>query len=313
MRTRAAARLVATTSALAVLVVGLRPVPVVTAATPQAASVSPALAPLCAALADPLPALAARAAALAAADRDRAAVMASGTGPDVLCGLAVLAAVRDPRVAPAMVAAAPRPELRDDVYRIARWAAFVAGGPDASLGGAFLPLAATLDAPALRAAAGDDGLRLLGEIDHENARARLRARLDGPGDAEIDAAMHALARQGDAPVRARVLALGKTVSATLSTNPTYEQARRMSAAAFYQLALDAASMGDGLALLRYLSPSDQADTAAWAAQTLCERAVRRPSERSTLEAHREALVAAVDGLGLPWRTLTRGVFPCARP
>lgn len=313
MRTRAAARLVATTSALAVLAVAMRAMPAVTAATSAAAQASQQLATLCGALADPLPGLAARAAALTAGDRERAAAMAAGTGPDVLCGLAVLAAVRDPRVAPAMAAAAPRPELRDDVYRIARWAAFVAGGPDASLGDAFLPLAAALDTPALRTAAGDDGLRLLGEIDRAEARARLRVRLDGPADAEIDAAMHALARQGDAAVRARVLALGKDVSATLSTNPTYEQARRMSAAAFYLLALDAASMADGLALLRSLSPSDQADTAAWAVQTVCERGVRRPAERAVLDAHRAALVSAVDGLGLPWRTLTRGAFPCPRP
>lgn len=309
MRTHAG-RLVATASALAVLAVAGRPVAVVTAAAPQASQEAPALAALCGTLADPPAALAARAAALTAADRDRAAAMAAGTGADVLCGLAVLAAVRDPRVAPAMAAAAERPALRDDLYRIARWAAFAAGGPDASLGEAFLPLTAALDPPPLRAAAGDDGTRLLGEIDHASARERLRARLDGPSDAEIDAAIHALARQGDATARARVLALGREVAGALSTNPTYEQARRTSAAAFYLLALDAASLADGLALLRVLSPSDQADTAAWAVQTVCERAIRRPATRATLEAHRAALVAAVDSLGLPWRTLTRGAFPC---
>lgn len=310
MRTRAARRFVATAAVLAVLGVAAPPRPALSAARVQSAPPSAALAAICGALADPPAALAARAAALTAADRDRAAAMASGTGADLLCGLAVLAAVRDPRVARLMATAAPRPELHDDVYRIARWAAFVAGGPDASLGEAFLPLAAALDAPTLRAAAGDDGLRLLGEIDHAEARAPLRARLDGQADAEIDGAIHALARQGDGAVRARVLAFGKEVAATLSTNPTYEQARRMSAAAFYLLALDAAGIADGLALLRYLSPSDQADTAAWAVQTVCERAVRRPAERAALGSHRTTLVTAVDGLGLPWRPLTRGVFPC---
>lgn len=279
----------------------------------QAPSSSPSLAAVCGALDDPPRVLADRAATLSGAERDRAAAAAAGTGTDVLCGVAVLAVLRDARAAPAALAAAGRPALRDDVYRVARWAAYGAGGPDASTGAAWLPLAAAFDTPAMRSAAGDDGIRLLGEIDHDEARTRLRQRLDGPADGDVDAAIHALARHGDASVRGRVVALGREVAATLSTNPTYEQARRMSAAAFYLLALDEASIPDGLALLRPLSAADQADTAAWAVQTVCERGVRRPESQAARAAHREALAQALDALALPWRPLTRGAFVCPRP
>lgn len=272
------------------------------------------LADVCTALDAAPTAVAARAATLSPAERDRAVTLArSDAVPDARCGIAVLAALRDPRAAPALVAAVERPALRDDAYWLARWAAFVAGGPDPTLGNALLPLVAALATPALRSAAGDDGIRLLGEIDRPEARERLHGRLAETSDGEVDAAIHALARQGDASVRARVTALGREVAGTLSTNPTYEQARRIGAVAFYQLALGSDSLADGLATLRYLPARDQADAAAWAVQTVCERAVRHPGERAALDAHRAGLVAALEPLALPWRTLTRGAFACPAP
>jgi hypothetical protein len=221
--------------------------------------------------------------------------------------------VRDPRAAPPLLTATRAPALEDLTFRLVRWAAFLAGGPDAALGRALLPLVAALDDTGFRAAAGDDALRLLGEIDDDAARDRLMQELERPSsDAGLDAAIHALARQGEPRARARVATIGQDAVATRSGNTTHEQARRMGAVAFYQLTLGPDTVGDGTAMLRQLGQPDQEDTAAWAVQTLCERAVRRPHERDAADRQRQAVATELERLGVGWTHLSRGAFACQR-
>ena len=168
--------------------------------------------------------------------------------------------------------------------------------------------------PQCGTAAGDDAVRLLGEIDHPGARARLVAEFGRPqSEATIDALIHALARQGESSVHARVVSLGQEAVASRSGNLTYEQARRIGAVSFYLLAGEAASRAAGLEMLRHMTPGDQADTAAWAVQTWCQRAVRRPAERAPAEQASATLAAQFDALNIRWRELARGSFKCAVP
>ncbi len=227
------------------------------------------------------------------------------------CGLRALAALRAPDSAPVFAAALVRTDARDDAWRVARWATWAAGGPDLEISATFAPLVDIVVDPAIAAGADDDGVRLLGEIASTRAIATLRAIVatDRP-DHRVDAAIHALARQGDASVRARIAALGHAEADGLATNATYEQARRIGAAAFYLLALGGDTRDEGLRLLSRLSPADQADAAAWAMQTLCERAIRRPADAAATMAARSALVEALDQRGIAWTPLTRGTFTC---
>lgn len=246
----------------------------------------------------------------------RAALLDLADGPpaEARCGLAGLAAVRDARVVPLLTRAIAAAPADAEVWRLARWAAFVAGGPEAALAAPFLPLIAALDAPAARAAAGDDRLRLLGELDRPEARDALIAALDGPvSEGALDAAIHALARQREPRVRARVTALGADMANGLATNATYEQARRLGAVAFYLLALAPETQREGLAHLARLSPQDQADTVAWTAQTLCEHGVRHPESRAAAHALRATLNTAATAAGVAWDGLVRGTFPCSIP
>lgn len=236
--------------------------------------------------------------------------MAASTDvPTRWCGLRGLAALRDPDLRDAVLEAWRW--RREDAYLPARWAAYAAGGPDAAASAAFQPLVAALADPALAAAVGDDGVRLLGEVDSNEARdalIALLARDDAP--ATVDAAMLALARQGDSRSRARVTALGQTVVNGLGGNAMFEEARRIHAAGVYLLALGADARDAGLAMLTRLSPADQADAAAWAVQTLCERGVRRPADRDALATARAALIDALTARGIRWDSVTRGTFTC---
>lgn len=260
----------------------------------------------------PMPEVAARASAAdAPAAETRRAWATSDDGATRRCGLRALAATRDRALVAALEAALARPEARDDAWMLARWAAFAAGGPDADASAAFAPLVDVLAQPAVAEAADDDGVRLLGEIASPAAVARLRTlvALDRP-DHRVDAAIHGLARQGEASMRDRIAALGHADADGLVTNATYEQARRIGVAAFYLLALGADTRDDGMRLLTRLAPADQADAAAWAVQTLCERGVRRPAEAATIATTRAALIEALDARGIAWASLTRGAFAC---
>jgi len=241
------------------------------------------------------------------------ALAASSTPADAVCGIAGLAALRDRQLPVLLVAALKNPALRDDAYRLARWAAFAAGGPEADLGPTYAPVVDALADAALWTAIGDDAIRLLGEIDHPSARDRLVAELDKPArDTTVDAVIHALARQGEARPRATVVALGREAVASRSGNLTYEQASRIGAVSLYLLALGPESRTEGLEFLRQMAVDPQADTAAWAVQTWCERAVRRPAERAAATQGHDALAAEFDGMGIRWRTLTRGTFTCGQ-
>jgi hypothetical protein len=236
----------------------------------------------------------------------------SAQADEAACGVAGLAALRDRRVVAPVRAALVNPGLRDEAYRFARWAAYVAGGPAADLGAAFLPLVEALADPASWAAAGTDAVRLLGEIDHPAARDRLVAELGRPHPgATVDALIHALARQGEVRARERASALGLEAVAARSGNLTYEQASRIGAVTFYLFALGPDTMADGLQMLRHLAPGDQEDAAAWAVQTWCERATRRPSDRDGALRARAALVAEFARLDVRWSHLVRGAFTCA--
>lgn len=281
----------------------------VTSAQPVAPA--PASAPLCAPDL-PMPEVATRATATGAPTADVLRTWARGADAAARrCGLRALAATRDREVAAATMTALRRPEARDDAWLFARWAAWAAGGPDAAASAAFAPLVEVLADPAVATATDDDGVRLLGEIAAPSALSALGAiaAQDRP-DHRVDAAIHALARQGDAAPRVRIAALGHAEADGLVTNATYEQARRIGAAAFYLLALGADTRDDGLRLLTRLAPSDQADAAAWAVQTLCERAVRRPADAASLTASRTALIDTLDQRGIAWSALPRGTFAC---
>jgi len=231
---------------------------------------------------------------------------------EALCGLAGLAALDDRRVIPLLAAALRNEAFREEAYRLARWAAFVAGGPDRDLGEAMLPVVDALDDRSIRDAAGDDAIWLLGEVDHAVARERLVADLDrARNEATLDAVVHALARQGEPRVRERVTALGADALRGKSGNATPEQARRLGAVAFYQLALAPQAMTDGLATLDAIALRDQEAAAAWAVHTLCARAVRRPSEQAAIEAHRQALVEELRRHGVTWSGVT-GRIGCDR-
>ncbi len=268
---------------------------------------------VCAAVDGPPRELAALVASLGEPGRAALLALAAGAPADARCGLAALAAVRDPRVVPLLARAIAAAPADPDVWRLVRWAAFVAGGPEPALAAPFAALLPVLDASAARTAAGDDRLRLLGEFDHPEARDRLVASLDETlPDGAIDAAVHALARQRDPRARARVLALGADMAHGLAGNATYEQARRLGAVAFYLLTLAPDTQRDGFAHLARLSPQDQADTVAWAAQTLCEDGVRHPDRRAAAHALRASLVGAVPA-GVAWDGLARGTFICTVP
>lgn len=247
-------------------------------------------------------------------DSARAALVAlagSSQLAEAACGVSGLAALHDPRVAPPLAAALDRPSFRDDAYRFARWGAYAAGGPSSGLGAAFLPVVALFDDATLWAAAGDDAVRLLGAIDHPAARNRLVTALERPSsDAELDAAIHALGRQGEPRVHDRIMAIGREAVASRSGNLTYEQARRIGAVTFYLLALGAGTQAAGLEMLRQMTPGDQADVAAWTVQTWCERAVRRPADKGEALRLRDELAAVFDAMGLRWRELARGSFRC---
>jgi hypothetical protein len=285
--------------------------PVAAAAQPGV----PARASLCAAVDKP-PADVARALE-PLGDTARTALLAlatSSTLADAACGVSGLAALRDRRVVEPVRAALKNPAFRDDAYRFARWAAYVAGGPEPDLGVAVQPLVEVLADPAVWKAAGADAIRLLGEIDHPSARDRLAAELNqAHPDTTLDALIHALARQGEPRVHARVVALGQEGVAGRSGNLTYEQASRIGSASFYLLAVGPDTRTAGLELLRQMAPDYQADTAAWAAQTWCERAARRPAERDAALAQHERLAAEFDGMNIRWRELVRGSFPCPAP
>lgn len=230
---------------------------------------------------------------------------------EALCGIAGLSALGDRRVIPLLVGALRNPAFREEAYRLARWAAFLAGGPDADLGAAMLPIVDAFNDPAIRDAAGDDAIGLLGEVDHPAARDRLLVEFtQAPSDATLDAVVHALARQGDPRARAPIAALGVEAERAKSGNATPEQARRLGEVAFYQLALGPETLGDGLATLGTIAARDQEWTAAWAVHTLCARAVRRPAERAAIEAHRLALVEDLGRRGVSWSG-AKGPFGCS--
>ena len=248
-------------------------------------------------------------------DAGRTALVAlagASSKDDLACGVAGLAALRDRRVVAPVQRALSTPAYRDDAYRFARWAAYVAGGPEADLGPAFVPLLSILGDAAVLKAAGDDAIRLLGEIDNPAARSQLVSEFERPQpDATLDALIHALARQGERQPNERIAALGGEALASHAGNATYEQARRIGAVSFYLLSTGAETQAAGVDLLRKLAPADQADTAAWAVQTWCQRAVRRPAENASADQRAAALAAEFDGMNIRWRELARGAFACA--
>lgn len=246
-------------------------------------------------------------------EQGRTALIALAESPDsaqVLCGVAGLAALRDRRVIPYLEAALPNPVMRPRVRLFARWAAFVAGGPEPDLGAAMVKVVGAVTDSAVWSAAGLDAIWLLGEVDHAVARDRLLAEIARPlDDARLDAVVHALARQGDPRARERITAIGAQAAREKSGNATPEQARRLGAVAFYQLALGPETLSDGLETLDTIAAKDQEGAAAWAVHTLCERAARRPAERAAIDAHRSALVEELDRLGVSWQG-PAGTFGC---
>jgi hypothetical protein len=248
---------------------------------------------------------------ITAADKDALLGFAqSRDATEVMCGVAGLAVAGDLRVIPHLAAALRSPALRQDAYQLARWATYMAAGPEVGLGAALRPVVETFDDRSLREAAGDDAYWFLGEVDDAAAKDRLVAALEQPlSDAGLDAVVHGLARQGEQRTVVRVVAIGREALAAKSGNATLEQARRLGEVAFYLLALGPDTQAEGLATLRTILPRDQQDAAAWAVHTLCARAARRPSDKAAIEAYRATLVAALDDLAIAWQPL-RGRVGC---
>jgi hypothetical protein len=239
------------------------------------------------------------------------ALAESTNATEAVCGIAGLSALGDPRAIPPIVRALRSTDMREQTHLVARSAAFLAGGPDPDLGVAMQGVVEAIGEPAAWEAAGNDAIWLLGEVDHALARDRLLAELSQTTeDARLDAVVDALARQGDPRARDRIAAVGLQATRDRSGNATPEQARRLGAVAFYQLALGSDTMAEGFATLGNIAIRNQADMAAWAVHTLCARAVRRPSERAAIEAHRLALVEQLDQRGIAWQE-PRGPFGCA--
>jgi len=233
---------------------------------------------------------------------------------DVLCGLAGLTALRDETAVPPLLAAMRDAAFADDRYRLARWAAFIAGGPDASVGQRLVPLLDLFEDALVWRSTGDDAILFLGELDDPRARDRLLAELARPGsEAGLDAAIHALARQAEPRARDSITAIGQETLQSHAGNATFEQARRLGAVAFYQLTLGPDTLASGLDILARLAPASREDTAAWATATVCEQAVRRPTTRSALARHHRALTQALTAAGVRWDHLGRGAFPCVPP
>ena len=232
---------------------------------------------------------------------------------DRLCGIAGLTALADRRVLSHLVTGIRDPALRGQVYQLARWAAYMAGGPDTDLGSVMLEVVEAVSDQDTWDAAGVDAIWLLGEVDHPAARDRLLTELRLPLDsARLDAVIHGLARQGDPRALAAITQLGVEAGQAKSGNATPEQARRLGEVAFYQLALGPDSFADGLATLQSIARRDQDWTAAWAVHTLCARAVRRPRQRDAIDAYRVVLVEQLDRLGVSWQQ-DKGTFGCPRP
>jgi len=267
--------------------------------------------PLCASLDEAPAARARQLAALGDPAREALLALARSKVPDeVVCGVAGLAALGDRDVIPPLVAALKDPALGEVSYRLARWAAYLAGGPDSDLGETMLPVVDAVEEPAVWKAAGTDAIWFLGEVDHARARERLLKELDEPLDAAgLDAVIHALARQGETRARDRISTLGDEALRAKSGNATPEQAQRLGEVAFYQLALGPDTLAEGLDTLGTIALRDQSWVAAWAVHTLCARAVRRPAVREATEAHRQALVRELDRLGIPWKE-PQGTFGC---
>lgn len=238
------------------------------------------------------------------------ALAGSSSREERLCGIAGLVALGDRRAISPLASTLRDPQMRDEAYRLARWAAYLAGGPASDLGAAMLTVVEAVSDQETWDAAGTDAIWFMGEVDHPTARDRLLTELRLPLRPEdLDAVIHGLARQGEPRARDAVAALGAEAVRAKSGNATPEQARRLGAVAFYQLALTRDSLADGLATLGTLAQRDQEATAAWAVHTLCARGVRRPNQRAAVEAQRQALVDALGGLGVSWES-PRGPVNC---
>jgi hypothetical protein len=238
------------------------------------------------------------------------ALASSSTRAEVLCGIAGLAALGDTRAVPHIIRSLQSVTTRDDARAIVRWAAVLAGTADPAASAAMTPVLAALDEPDARQAAGDEVIGLLGEVDAPDARDRLLRMLGEPlADTTLDAVIHAVARQRDARAAGRIGALGDEALGAKSGNATPEQARRLAEVAFFQLAVDVASVPQGLVTLETIALRDREWAASWAVHTLCAAAVRRPAERPIIDAHRAELVAALDERGIAWHA-PRGVLVC---
>lgn len=238
------------------------------------------------------------------------ALAESSARDELLCGIAGLAALGDRRAIAPLATALRNPALRQDDYQLTRWAAFLAAGPAPDLGTAMLTVIEAASDQDTWDAAGNDAVWFMGEVDHPAARDRLLIELRLPLNAEtLDAVIHGLARQGERRALETVTAMGVEALRAKSGNATPEQARRLGAVAFYQLALSPESLADGLATLGTIAARDQESAAAWAVHTLCARAVRRPPQRAAIESQRKDLVDALASRGISWQA-QKGPLGC---
>lgn len=281
------------------------------AASGQSPASTPARAALCTLEEIPLADRARQLEPLGEAGRKALITLAESASRDeLLCGLAGLTALGDRRAIAPLAAALRNPALRGDTYQLARWAAWLAAGPAPDLGPAMLTVIEAVSDQETWDAAGNDAIWFMGEVDHPAARDRLLIELRLPLNAEtLDAVIHGLARQGEPRALEAVTAMGVEALRSKSGNATPEQARRLGAVAFYQLALSPESLADGLATLATVAARDQEAAAAWAVHTLCARAVRRPARRSAIDAQRRDLVDALGTRGIAWQA-PKGPLGC---
>lgn len=228
------------------------------------------------------------------------------------CGVGGLVVTDSARAPEVLLASLGSPGFRGRVTRLLSWATQYAARPDPNRGTAMLPMLDAVLAPERWASTGLDGVRFLGSVDQPRAREALLRELEKPGDAErIDTVVAALAQQGEAGAKDRVEPLLRTAVARGTVGLSSAETRRLNASLYYFLAGGSELIEHGARALGAVPAAFRLAPSFMALQTLCERATRRPSQKTAIFEHRKTLVATLDDLDVRWRgRAPQGNFPC---
>lgn len=236
-----------------------------------------------------------------AGERERGALLelaSSRDFGDVDCGVGGLALLRDGRSVQAILTAIRHNRSGRWLPRLYYWAGVYAGGPDAELGERAEALVERLRRPGAPEAAGDDGIVFLGRVERQNARDLLVERFEAHRDGEIATFVWALAAQSDPRPRDRIVAIARELASRPAELRNKDERRRLEGALYYLLTTDAVPLETGVELLSSIAKGQQEIVLGFAAQTLCERAERRPLSRLEVRARLRALLSQAERLEL---------------